>query len=204
MASLNTSVSLQNPTWEYLNSNYTKIDLQKHCREIGITQIWVTKEKLIDKILEIHQSSRPKDFENSVQTQETTSRNTRDEIQELRERVSIRDSEIDKLNELLISANATISEMNDRLSLVEEQMRKLQVHSGTQQTPSIPHNTPPSSRSQPEGTLLLGDANLTDVRISDLDNYGSVRTIRGANIDIIKCWVSEKLPLVPKKNVSYT
>ena len=137
MASLNTSVSLRNPTWEYLHSNYTKIDLQKHCREIGITQIWVTKEKLIDKILEIHQSSRPKDFENSVQTQETTSRNTRDEIQELRERVSIRDSEIDKLNELLISANATISEMNDRLSLVEEQMRKLQVHSGTQQTPSI-------------------------------------------------------------------
>ena len=44
--------SLQNPTWQYLHENFTKIQLQKHCRELGLTKIWVLKEKLINMIME--------------------------------------------------------------------------------------------------------------------------------------------------------
>ena len=44
--------SLSNPTWEFLHENFTKGDLQKHCRQLGLAGIWTTKEKLIDKIIE--------------------------------------------------------------------------------------------------------------------------------------------------------
>ncbi|KAK3859075.1 hypothetical protein Pcinc_034774 [Petrolisthes cinctipes] len=44
--------SLQKPTWDFLNKNFTKTELQKHCRELGFNKIWVTKEKLIEMILE--------------------------------------------------------------------------------------------------------------------------------------------------------
>lgn len=46
--------SLQFPTREYLH-NFHKADLQKRCRELGITKVWVNKEQLIDMILDITQ-----------------------------------------------------------------------------------------------------------------------------------------------------
>ena len=48
--------SLHNPTWEFLNSNYTKNELQKYCNHLGLRGIWTTKEKLIDKLMS-HYSS---------------------------------------------------------------------------------------------------------------------------------------------------
>ena len=29
-------VSLRNPTWQYLNENFKKVELQKHCRDLGL------------------------------------------------------------------------------------------------------------------------------------------------------------------------
>ena len=43
--------SLHNPTWEFLHTNYTKSELQKHCSHLGLRGIWTTKEKLIDKLM---------------------------------------------------------------------------------------------------------------------------------------------------------
>ena len=72
MASSENPPSLDNPTWEFLHSNYRKTDLQKHCREIGITKVFVTKEKLIDQIMEKHRSSRHNDPEVIAQVTDST------------------------------------------------------------------------------------------------------------------------------------
>lgn len=99
-------MSLNNPTWEFLHSNYRKAELQKHCREIGITKVWVTKEKLIDMIMEKHQSSRPINSENNDSNHEITSGDAAKGVEELRERLNIRDLEIDELNELLLMSRS--------------------------------------------------------------------------------------------------
>ena len=50
--------SPQLPTREYLDKIH-KADLQKRCRELGITKVWVNKNELIDMILnKIQQSSQ--------------------------------------------------------------------------------------------------------------------------------------------------
>lgn len=41
------------PTRAFLDKNYRKPNLQKRCRELGITNVWTSiKSQLIDKILE--------------------------------------------------------------------------------------------------------------------------------------------------------
>ena len=42
---------LLNPTREFLQANYTKAELQKHCAHLKLTGIWVPKEQLIDKLM---------------------------------------------------------------------------------------------------------------------------------------------------------
>ena len=61
--------SLENPTREFLNANYKKEDLQKHCRDLGFSRVWVNKDQLIDMILENHRNSEPAVPESIVQTQ---------------------------------------------------------------------------------------------------------------------------------------
>ena len=48
MSSTTSILSLENPARDFLNANYKKEDLQKQCRELGFTKVWVTKDKLID------------------------------------------------------------------------------------------------------------------------------------------------------------
>ena len=127
MSSTNNTVSLENPTWDFLHSNFRKAELQKRCLDIGITKVWVTKEKLIDLIMEKHRSSRPNVSENGVQDIEMNPRDVMNSVEELRERINIRDSEIEELNELLKTAHVTINRLNDRLSSMEEQVKQLQI-----------------------------------------------------------------------------
>ena len=58
--------SLQRPTRDFLDKNFTKPQLQKHCREIGIESVWVTKEKLIDFIMVNTNSSGRRESGNEV------------------------------------------------------------------------------------------------------------------------------------------
>ena len=201
MSSINNTVSLENPTWDFLHSNFRKAELQKHCRDIGITKVWVTKEKLIDLIMEKHRSSRPNVSENGVQDLEMNPRDVMNSVEELRERINIRDSEIEELNELLKTAHVTINRLNDRLSSMEEQVKQLQI-THTQQTPQVLQGSS-SPNFSPERTLILGDTNLKDIRTSDLTNQCSIRTIKGANTDLIKCWISEKLQWAPGNCILY-
>ena len=91
------------------------------------------------------------------------------------------------------------------MSLLEDQVTVLQQNQRTSPSqtlnPSLQGSS--SSSSPPEGTLLLGDTNLSPVRASDLGDHCSVRTIKGANIDLLKCWVSEKLQWVPRNCILY-
>ena len=113
-------------------------------------------------------------------------------MEELRERVYSRDNEIEDLKELLQSAHITINKLSDRVSTLEDQVTLLHGALSNQQLdPSLQGSA--SSSSQPEVTLLLGDTNLSTVRASYLSSCCSIRTIKGANIDLVKCWISEKL-----------
>ena len=126
-------------------------------------------------------------------------------MEELRERENIKDKEIYELKELLHSAQVTINKLNDRMSLLEDQVTVLKenqrISLSQPLNPSLQGSSPSSS--QPEGTLLLGDTNLSPVRASDFSDHCSVRTIKGANIDLIKCWISEKLQWVPRNCILY-
>ena len=208
MSTSNIAISLENPTREYLLDSFNKVQLQKHCRDIGITKVYVTKEKLAELIMEKHRSTGPSALESSTQNNGNNEINTSEimnAITELRERVSIRDTEIEELGELLKAANVTINKLNDRVSSLEDRVKLLQENSGygaatageTQGLSTLPKT------SMQRGTLLLGDSNLAAVKISDLATGCSIRTIRGANIDLINCWVSEKLQWAPKSCVLY-
>ena len=149
MSSLNRDLSLNNPTWEYLHSNFRKAELQKHCRDLGMTKVWVTKEKLIDMIMEKRRSSQA-----DAQEQESSSLEEKSEIVDLKERLNIRDLEIEEMNEVIKAAQITINKLNDRLSALEEQVRTLQGMSaeGTTVTGVTSSENPPTGK-----TLLLGD-----------------------------------------------
>ena len=68
MPSQNQALSLDNPTWEYLHNNFRRTELQKHCREIGITKVYVTKVKLIEMILEKRRQSQVNTEEEEITT----------------------------------------------------------------------------------------------------------------------------------------
>ncbi|KAK3879980.1 hypothetical protein Pcinc_014960 [Petrolisthes cinctipes] len=50
--------SMENPTKEYLY-NLTKLQLQKRCRNIGLTNVWANKDQLVDKIMAHHRDGAP-------------------------------------------------------------------------------------------------------------------------------------------------
>ena len=184
------------------------MQLQKHCRDIGITKVYVTKEKLVELIMEKHRSARSSTVESGNQddkNSEVTNSEIKNIITELRERMNIRDTEIEEMGELLKAANVTINKLNDRISSLEDQVKLLRENSGhgTTTTGETQGLSTLSQSTVPRGTLLLGDSNLTAVRTSDLATGCSIRTIRGANTDLINCWVSEKLQWAPKNVVLY-
>lgn len=93
MNACNTNPSFENPTWGYLFSNFTKLELQKRCRKYGLTKIWVTKDKLVDVITNAQQSVSDPRVEDTLDPLQITQL----ELQELRERVAKKDFEIEEL-----------------------------------------------------------------------------------------------------------
>ena len=188
--------SLENPTWDYLFNKYTKSQLQKHCRKIGINRIWVTKDKLVDLIMQKYRTRE------NIEDLETHENQTLDllnplnpldkvlvELAEIKEILAKKDDEIVELNIMLKTAHVTINKLNDRVTNLENKI--------THQSASAPEPR------ESEKTLLLGDGNLRNVRVSDLVENCSVRTIKDATMDLMKCWVNEKLDWTPSKCIIY-
>ena len=182
--------SLENPTWDYLFHNFTKPQLQKHCRQLGLSKIWQTKEKLIDMIMRSHQSTR----------RDETSRNHDDqsldplarvleELEGIKEKLAMKDVEIEQLNEIVQNAHVTINRLNDRISSLEEKIND--------------QSTCNTARPSNDKILLLGDENLTEVRPSDLGEDCFIKTIKDTNMDLTRCWIDERLDWVPGKCVIY-
>ncbi|KAK3852579.1 hypothetical protein Pcinc_040840 [Petrolisthes cinctipes] len=66
-----TESSQELPTRETLDKNYRKPELQKRCRELGISNIWTSKSQLIDMILQ-HSRSPLNDTPTDVTHSPTT------------------------------------------------------------------------------------------------------------------------------------
>ena len=111
------------------------------------------------------------------------------ELHDIKENMNKKETKIEELNDLLKNAHITINRLNDRISTLEEQIIR-------QQFPS-PVNM------DDEKTLLLGDDNLNEVRLSDLEDGCSVKTIKDSTVDLLQCWVNEKLEWAPDKCIIY-
>ena len=121
------------------------------------------------------------------------------DIRKINEKIEEKDTEIGDLKIKLRDAHVLIDELYGRISTLEEKIDLQQ--QGNKQ------NDSPTSESSPalpqEKTLILGDGNLCRIVSSDLKNNCNIRTIDGANIDVINCWVTEKLNRNPTKCILY-
>ena len=181
--------SLENPTREYLFDNFTVAELRKHCRHLGLTKVWVNKDTLVDMIL---RSTRSLTTERTPDSQDQPQKDLLEtillELDSLKTHVVRKDSEIQELNEMLKKAHVAINRLNDRITRLEDQ---------------IEHQNIDTGKPKEEKTLLLGDDNLNEARISDLDESCSIKSIKDVNFDLMKCWISEKLDIIPTKCMIY-
>ena len=179
------------PTWEYLHDNFTKVQIQKHCRQLGLTKVWLTKDKLVDMIMRHHRSN--------LTAQAIGSRGTDEpdpladiwlELCDIKKNMNKKDTKIEELNDLLKNAHITINRLNDRISTLEEQI--------------IRQRIPSTVNMDDEKTiLLLGNGNLNEVCLSDLEEGCSVKTVKDSTVDLLQCWVNEKLEWAPDKCIIY-
>lgn len=207
--------SLEFPTREFLDKKFRKPDLQKQCRELGITNIWTSKKNLIDMIL---YKSPPLPSSSETTQQNTTSSDvtqpsspsteithtplhngiTEMNIQEITKSIKIimsklevKDKEIDLLNTEMKTAYATIEVLQKRVTELEQRDSN-EKHHVSVVTPTLTTNS-----------LLLGDSNLRHILCSDLDKNCQIKTITGANMDLLRSWVNEKLTQTPSICVIY-
>ena len=189
----NQEPSLQNPTWDFLFSNFTKTQLQKHCRNIGLNSVWKRKDELVDMIMNKHQSTSKKGTLNSQSNHMVDAlEKVYLELENIKEKLELKDMEILELNELLKTSNVTINRLNDRLTALEDQISDSRV-------PPRPEPNPV----EVERTLLIGDENLSYIRPSDLGKECSVKTLKETTMDLTRCWIKEKLNWIPSKCVIY-
>ena len=62
------------------------------------------------------------------------------------------------------------------------------------------HNT---SANSVKKHLILGDTNLSNLKVSDLSESWGIRTISESNFDLMRCWVREKLSWSPATCIIY-
>lgn len=113
-------------------------------------------------------------------------------LEKIVEKLQTKDLEIELLSEEVKTAYSTITTLNQRISDLEKSVNNAREITMNSDTPV----------SREEKSLLLGDANLQRALHSDVENC-SIRTIRGANVDRMRCWVSEKMTWSPSRCFIY-
>ena len=117
VTSFQAKMSLSNPSREYLRGNFTKPQLQAQCRNLGIMRgLHVTKEELIQLILDKHQTTTdaqgiPDVEDVSEDTSVAQMQHLLSEIREIKEKLAVKDVEIDYLYSKLRAANDTINDL---------------------------------------------------------------------------------------------
>lgn len=134
-------------TKEYLNETYTKLELQKLCRELGISKIYsVKKEQLIEKILKSTLSAQEAISHSDASTNELTASppqlqttpviNSSGSAQGTQ---AEKDHEITRLNEEIVKINLVLTKMTDRLANLETKFERLATtESGASSSPPPP------------------------------------------------------------------
>ncbi|KAK3888610.1 hypothetical protein Pcinc_007336 [Petrolisthes cinctipes] len=107
-------------------------------------------------------------------------------------KLETKDLEIELMSTEIKAAYATIENLQKRISDLEQQTQKRSNQSTQAANPPYPASC-----------LLLGDNNLRRVLRSDLTDTSSVKTVTGANMDLLRSWVNEKLNRIPLECVIY-
>lgn len=115
------------------------------------------------------------------------------EVKMMKSKLETKDMEIELLNAEVKAAYHTIEHLQQRVTELEKH------HCGNGE-----QNTSTGDTAPPKTCLLLGDKNLSTIRRSDLHPSCCVRTIPGANMDLLRSWVSEKLSTSPSKCIIYS
>ena len=136
---VNDGPSLENPTWDYLFNNLNKIQLQKHCRSLGLTKVWTTKEKLVDMIIQAQRSPRVQEDIEEDEEQVDALHKIRHELREMRELIKLKDSQIEELDILIKTANVTINRLSDRVTALEERVKENEMNDN--ESPLPPSHT---------------------------------------------------------------
>ena len=189
--------SLEDPTWEYQFNNFNKIELQKHCRTLGLSKIWTTKEKLVDMIMHTQGSSQAQLDQDEDDETSVSLHNIFRELREMREILAKKDTKIEELNTAMISAQRTINGLSDCVTRLEDKVKENELSAAESSSHML------RSPLMPERILILGDSTLSEVNSSDLGENCSIRTLQGATMDLARCWVKEELDWSPTKCVLY-
>ena len=113
------------------------------------------------------------------------------DIASIMTKLETKDLEIELLGTEIKTAYGIIEILQHRVNELEQQ-----IHKSSKRCNQVAD--PP-----PTDCLLLGDTNLQKVLRSDLADTCSVRTITGANMDLLRSWVTEKLNRSPSDCVIY-
>ncbi|KAK4306197.1 hypothetical protein Pmani_021972 [Petrolisthes manimaculis] len=92
-----------------------------------------------------------------------------------------------------------LSDTTQQVNLVQQLQNRI-VELEQHRCGSEAHQHALGTRSTPlNNCLLLGDTNLRTIRRSDLQNEYQIRTIFEANMDLLRCWINEKLSHIPSE-----
>ncbi|KAK4322954.1 hypothetical protein Pmani_006305, partial [Petrolisthes manimaculis] len=95
----------------------------------------------------------------------------------IKSKLATKDEEIELLNTEVNAVHQTIHQLQQRVTELEKQYGE-----------SSDHHILAGGATSPSGCLLLGDKNLGSVLGTDLHHNSSVRTIPGADMDLLRRW----------------
>ena len=180
-----TRAFLQNPSKEFLQENFTKPQLQKQCQLLGLRNIWVRKNELIDMIADYYSEQegvRTLDEPQNPQQGDATNDTMNVEITAINRK-------LEQLERRLESKDNEIVELKNRLIEAEDQVRNMHAILQTLQRDNMNDQQCQTDKK----TLIIGDSTLDRVRASDLDEACVIRTIHEANFSLIKSWLANQL-----------
>lgn len=184
--------TLKNPTREYLFS-LKKVELQKHCIELGLKKIiWETKVTLVNAIMEMFTPS-----DNQQLASDSLLQSILSDIEDMKEKMKNKDLEIGELHAKLQQSEESVNQLNKRIAKLEGKLN----HQGGDHSDLL--STLQADAEESKKKLLLGDSNLLEILPSDLGADTLIRTLPGANLDLLKSWVTDKLNISLNECVIY-
>jgi len=186
---------LATPTREEL-LKLTKNELQKLCRQQKLNNIWVKKNELIDMLIV---NARNTSDTNEVDDHLVQNNDQSNENQYIRQFILETNTRFEAVNHKLNEKEKEVKALKNRLVSAEHMIERLQQKMDSYDNAS---NTTSNMQSTNEAkTLILGDSSLKEMKSSDLAEHCKIRTIPGANLDLLKCWVTDMLTYKVKECV---